>query len=483
MNTTQIRLIKIFLILSFAIPTIAVGKTVGSYFTLEKIETIDRFIDHSMAEQRIPGVAIALIEDGKIVHSKGFGIANGEADPVTPETPFQLASITKSFTALLMTQLHQEQKLHIDDRVVDHIPWFETSVKAASDQITIRNLLMHRSGLSTLAGNWNQNSSYRGSDATELAVKHLRNSNLVSTPGIQYEYSNANYQIASHIIETIEGKPFEEVVSERVLLPLGMKNSFVQISDHSTATPATGFPQWFGFPIERPFTLGRMKVGDGGMVASANDLANYAIAVSQADSRILSKESQQLLFSLPGDHQAGYALGWEISKFKQTKIIEHSGMNGGFMTLVGFSDTKNGGPNIGFVVLSNFSSALNTLFPTQVKYTILGSSSIPQQSKLPVIAQLLGLCIGFLVLLYFIYRALKNREYKKPSLVSLIAPIILLGVWYANAYLIPSMNKITLFGIYPFFPDLAVGLIANAALALVLAAILLVRIARQIVAR
>src|SRR5690606_1309781 len=116
--------------------------------------------------------------------------------------------------------------------------------------------------------NYTQNSTYRGANATELSVRRLSDARLSAEPGTHWEYSNSNYHVISHLVEVIEGAPFEQVMEDRILQPLGMNNSYVQVATHKTVKEAKGFPQWFGFPIERPFTLGRMKMGDGGVVSS-----------------------------------------------------------------------------------------------------------------------------------------------------------------------------------------------------------------------
>ena len=349
-----------------------------------------------------------------------------------------------------------------------YIPWFETSKPKQSSKITIRNLLQHNSGLSTIAGNQTQNSVYRGADATQVAVKKLIGTKLLNEPGEGYNYSNANYHLATHLIELLEGKPFEQVVSERILMPLEMKNSYVQIPIAESEEEAIGFPHWFGFPVERKFILGRMKMGDGGISSSAEDMAAYVAAVSKANARVMSPEMRRKLLN-PEFNNASYALGWEIWNLDDDDLFEHSGSNGGFASSIGFiqpSPEKNG---IGFVILSNASSALYGDFVPSLRRVILDKEPLSAGPNTVNLASLVVLYSGILILVFLLYRAIVKQGAKTFRLRLLIAPIVLLALTYINAFAIPSMNKINLLGIYPFFPDLAVGLIGNAILALVLA--------------
>jgi CubicO group peptidase (beta-lactamase class C family) len=178
-----------------------------TYFDDARVAKINNYVAKGMRDEKIPGVAIALIESGKVAYIKGFGVADAEGTKVTAQTPFQIASMSKSFSATLTLLLEQDGKLSLDDLVIDHLPWFETSNKALSDQMTIRHLLQHNSGFTRKSGNYTQNSTYRGADATELSVRRLSSTQLNGEPGTHWEYSNSNYHVISHIIEAIEGAP------------------------------------------------------------------------------------------------------------------------------------------------------------------------------------------------------------------------------------------------------------------------------------
>ncbi len=451
------------------------GQTETQYFNSQRLELIEAYIQQGMAEEAIPGVAVALIENGQVVYTKGFGKSDASGALVTPQTPFQLASITKSFSALLMLQLENEGKLALSDRVVDHIPWFTTSNTALSDQITLRHLLQHNSGFTTASGNLTQNTDYRGADATALSVQKLSTAKLHSKPGTVYQYSNSNYHIVSHLIEKLEGKPFEQVMAERILRPLDMKNSFVQIAEHETHTPAIGFPHWFGIPVEREFVLGRMKMGDGGLVASVEDLADYIIEVAHGGSGLVSKEMRNNLLNTEHNN-AAYGLGWEVYSNQGENYYEHGGGNGGFTNLMGFSDASNERGDIGFAILSNYSSALHNQFVWNLRRVIFNQSPKRKTLNTVNLVSLVTLYFSAAVLVFFLLRTIRQNRVTLVNARALITPALLLLYSYAMTYLVPAMNKINLLSIYPFFPDLAVGLIACAALSFILACVKLLKL-------
>lgn len=455
--------------------TAAQEKPYQTYFDDERVAKINNYVTKGMAEENIPGVAIALIESGKIAYIQGFGVADTNGTAVTAQTPFQIASMSKSFSATLILLLEQDGKLSLDDLVIDHLPWFKTSNKALSDQITIRHLLQHNSGFTRKSGNFTQNSTYRGSDATELSVKRLSSTQLSAEPGTHWEYSNSNYHVIGHLVEAIEGSPFEQIMADRILEPLGMHNSYVQIATHKTVNEAKGFPQWFGFPIERPFTHGRMKVGDSGIVSSAEDLAKYLLEVSLGQSGVISTDMRDALLNPKHNNNNAYALGWNLAKMGDDVIFEHDGMNGGFSSLFGFSDATSSRSNIGFVILTNYSSAINNQFLANARQVILGNDPLPTQKNLGFIINIAMLFLTIPVLIFFLYRAVKNKYRKKVTTVSFIAPLLLIAYSYTIAFAVPDISNINLLSIYPFFPDLAVGMFLCAGLSLLLALVMLLK--------
>lgn len=294
-------------------------------------EQIDAYVESGMAELNVPGAAMAIFKNGEVTHLRGFGRIDGTDDPVTPQTPFQIASLTKSFTSLVVLQLASEGHFSIDDPVAKYIPFFHTSDPEVSRNITIRQLMNHRSGISTLDGNRYQRTTFRGEAALEQAVRRLGSAHLESVPGTRFHYSNANYAVLAHLIETIEGTTFEQSLETRIFSQLGMDSTYVQVTTKSVAPEAKGHILWFGIPVESHFIAGRMMMGAGGVTTSAEDLAKYMIAVSQSDPRIVPAA---LSDSFTLNRDIVYAFGWEHGIFGGQHVIFHTGMNPGFMSVM-----------------------------------------------------------------------------------------------------------------------------------------------------
>ena len=174
----------------------------------------------------VPGMAVAVLRNGQVLHIKGYGVEGPNEQPVTAQTAFQIGSITKSFVALVILQLASEGKLTLDDPVVRHVATFSTASKTQSDRITIDHLVTHRSGLTTLDGN-SANAVEANLSGPAAAVAALASAQLSAEPGETFQYSNANYAVLSHLIEVLDGQSFEQALVTRIFEPLGMTNSFV----------------------------------------------------------------------------------------------------------------------------------------------------------------------------------------------------------------------------------------------------------------
>ena len=173
-------------------------------------------VEEMQSDTAVPGLAVAVMQDGVVLHLKGYGIAGPDGRPATAQTSFRTGSISKSFTALVILQLAAERKLDLDDPVVKHIPTFRTVDKAVSDRITIDHLVTHHSGLTTLAGNRHHAPADRDGEGPKDVVADLAFEELAADPGSIFQYSNANYVILTHLIELLDGQPFEQALASRI---------------------------------------------------------------------------------------------------------------------------------------------------------------------------------------------------------------------------------------------------------------------------
>ena len=207
---------------------------------------IDAYIEAQQRELRIPGLALAIVQGDQIVHLKGFGVADPAGRPVTPQTPFMIGSVTKSFTALAIMQLVEQGKVELDAPVQRYLPWFRVADATASAQITVRHLLNQTSGLSRATGNQFQASRDMRADVLEQQTRWLSTARLAQPVGAAFQYSNANWWPLGMIIQTIAGQPYDAYLQQHILAPLEMRHSSTAVADAQAQGLATGHRYWFG---------------------------------------------------------------------------------------------------------------------------------------------------------------------------------------------------------------------------------------------
>jgi CubicO group peptidase (beta-lactamase class C family) len=161
---------------------------------------IESFVRDEMAAQRVPGLALGIVEGDRIAYIRGFGKADDSGRAVTPKTPFIIGSVAKSFTALAIMQLVEANKIDLDAPVQRYLPWFRVADERASNEITVRNLLNHTSGISTKTGRSYQGNGDTSDTALEQAVRKLKSAELTAPVGSKHQYSTINYAVLGLIV-------------------------------------------------------------------------------------------------------------------------------------------------------------------------------------------------------------------------------------------------------------------------------------------
>src|SRR5213596_214881 len=194
----------------------------------------DAYVARVMRDFEVPGLAIAVVQDGRVLLAKGYGVRKlGDPAPVDDKTLFGIASNTKAFTATALGILVEEGKLRWDAPVIDYLPWFAMYDPYVTRELTIRDLLVHRSGLGLGAGDllWWPTSTY---DRKEIA-RRLRFIKPATSFRSAYAYDNVLYLVAGQLIEKVSGQSWEDFVRTRILQPVGMTGSTVRHSDAATS--------------------------------------------------------------------------------------------------------------------------------------------------------------------------------------------------------------------------------------------------------
>jgi CubicO group peptidase (beta-lactamase class C family) len=280
---------------------------------------IDAYVDAQMRELRIPGLALGIVQGDQIAHLQGFGIADPSGRSVTPQTPFLIGSLSKSFTAVAVLQLVEAGKIDLDAPVQRYLPWFRVADEVASAQISVRHLLYQTSGLPRTTDIAFINDDDTSAGALEARVRALRTQELAHPVGTSYEYSSPNYQTLGLIVQQVSGQPYEAYMRTHVFDPLGMRQTFTAQTDAQQHGMAMGYRYWFGMPAPATLAFPRGAVPSGYLISSAKDMAHYLLAHLSAGSvggaTILSAQGIAELHRPGGPHEipgVAVGMGWEV---------------------------------------------------------------------------------------------------------------------------------------------------------------------------
>ena len=245
----------------------------------DEFAAVDSYVKSTIDAWAVPGAAIGIVQDGKVIHLASFGTATVDGRAMTTETPIVIGSVGKSITALAVRQLIERGRLDLDSPVTRYVPWFRLAAPAATtDLITIGRLLGHTSGLSTADGqdpDWYE----PGLTPTDVA-RGLASVSLDRRVGI-YEYSNLNYVVLGVVIETVTGESYGDYVQEQVFTPLRMAQSYTRL-DAVPASPGltSGHRYLFGVPVPSTEPYPTAIVPAGYQISSAEDMARFVAALS-----------------------------------------------------------------------------------------------------------------------------------------------------------------------------------------------------------
>jgi CubicO group peptidase (beta-lactamase class C family) len=331
-------------------------------------ESIDAYVEERMRRLKIPGVSLAIVEGDKIVHLRGFGRARPHGKAPTPQTPFPIASLTKSFTALAVMQLVEAGKIELDAPVQRYLPWFRVADPQASAQMTVRHLLIHTSGLPTSSGELFVADLDDTPGAAERQARALSTLVLTRPVGSAHEYSNSNYQLLGLILEVASGESYADYVQRHILTPLGMSHTYTSQPVAKENGLAVGHRYWFAVPFAAlNMSLPLAGLAGGGLISSAEDLARYLIAHLNGgrcgDAQILSTTGIEELHrgaadigpeALPQDlgvlrfwlkdiQWGQYGMGWFVDKIGETNVVSHGGTLPDFGTYMAILPEKKKG--------------------------------------------------------------------------------------------------------------------------------------------
>ena len=429
--------------------------------------SIEAFIDREMPASGVPGVAYAVVADGEITSMGARGVVKigGEVD-VTPDTEFVIGSLSKSFTALAVMQLVEAGKVDLDAEISQYLDGFSGR---PAGPVTIRQLLSHTSGFSTLQGNDSAASRGGGTnakDVLERSVDALAKVAPAYRPGERWQYSNLNYQILGRLIEVVSGQQFQAYVTSNILVPVGMGHSFVADGEvHGSM--ATGHTSWFGTKRaldENP--TDRATAPQGGIISTAGDLALYMQMMMNGQDDMVSAAGKAQMMRPASAASPSYGFGWYVDTGNGS--VWHTGASPGFEALAWMIPAQKKGA----VALVNGVGGVGFAETTELRTGIaargLGIDYAGDGSRLPQKALFIGLAL--LPILYLLsmiwawrHRAAIRAKSGVAGRFSLWFPLLttLVAAW-VSLVLVPRLSGSPLANLSHFQPDFVLVLVATA---------------------
>lgn len=325
---------------------------------------IDSVVEKTLTTFNVPGIAVAVVKDGKVIHAKGYGIRSIKTNlKVDENTLFGVASNTKAFTAAALGMLVDEKKITWDTKVTDVIPEFKMYDPFVTSEFTIRDLLTHRSGLGLGAGDlmiWPDSSTVTKSQL----IHNLRYLKPVSSFRTKYDYDNLMYIVAGDVVARVSGITYEDFIESKIIKPLGMTKtaaSWYRLKDKTNVID--GHAPYEGKLLPVGLSFGEIANAAGGIYSSVTDMSKWVIAM--INSGKYGEKLEKSLFS-PAVHRelwtpqtiiaggnpasfSSYGLGWFLSNVNGNFQATHTGGLSGIVTQVTILPEM----KLGIIVLTN----------------------------------------------------------------------------------------------------------------------------------
>ncbi|WP_102272851.1 serine hydrolase domain-containing protein [Cytobacillus massiliigabonensis] len=449
------KLSTIFLMFIFLMHTVSLHLTVHAEESLDT-DDIDEFVTKYIKRNGLPGAAVVVVKDGKLVYEKGYG-HDSEGEPLTERSLMRLASGSKPFTAFAVLQLVDEGKIQLDDQACKYVPEVKLD-DSRWEQVTIRQLLNHTSGVPNPI-------IVPPANNLKTGVDRLHDWRLQSKPGEKYAYSNANYWILARLVEEISGMDFSQYLKQKVFSPLGMSDSLTTVNsgDFVQGLPK-GYVTAYGTAI--PWTeLEEMNMGAGSLISTAADMGKWLSmhtndGKNKLGEQLLSKELLEESYS-PQLSSKKSGLGWSLSSPKvKPARISHSGAVSSYQTQQDII------PSSGYaiaVLLNSFTPTLEHAYEISSGIIKLTDGQEPKL-KAPV-PKIIDLTLGIITLIYLllgirgILRSRKWSDKRKQHpiwrfilrLTPQLIPALLIGWLF---FIVPTLQDnssttIDAFGLYP----------------------------------
>jgi CubicO group peptidase (beta-lactamase class C family) len=346
-------------ILAIAIVLLILGGCGSPHQENQQVGTLyakyDALLPELLEKRSIPGVAIAVIQNGNPVWSKGYGYSVKHSHtPLTSDTRFNIGSVSKAITAWAVLKLVESGLVELDAPADHYLKrWHLPQSDFDNSQVTVRRLLNHTSGLSTYPISESFNAYRHGSPMPSIAEALSRSYGsfgklrLVQQPGKSFQYNNGNYAILQLLIEDVTGESFPAFMQHTIFNPLGMKHT----GYHRTSSVAMAYGE--GNEPRQQFDY--VEQASGGIFTTVSDLATFVSAIDSSDSSlpgrgVLKPSTVENMISPSDETNGQYGLGYQMAPLKKNGyFVAHQGANEGFRSLFLFDREK----RCGIVILTN----------------------------------------------------------------------------------------------------------------------------------
>jgi len=286
---------------------------------------VDAYVKSEMEKQQIPGVAVAVMQNGVIILAKGYGLANVEHQvPVTPDTIFQSGSMGKQFTATAIMMLVEEGKLALDDSIAKYF----TDAPADWQKITVRHLLTHTAGMTDYPSDFN----FRRDYTEDELLQRIKSVPLAFQPGEKWSYSNLGYVTLGILIHKVSGQFYGDFLHERVFKPLGMTTARVISEEDIVPHRAAGYRLVKGQLKNQSWVSPSLNTtADGALYLTVYDMAKWDAALYTE--KLLKRSSLEQMWTpvkLNNGTTLPYGFGWGVGSVGGHRVVEHGGAWQGF---------------------------------------------------------------------------------------------------------------------------------------------------------
>jgi D-alanyl-D-alanine carboxypeptidase len=301
-----------------------------------QVTDADHFLKEEQSSKRIPGMSACVVRHGKVLLAKGYGSANLELSaPATEHTIYELASLTKPFTAAAVMMLVEGGQISLQD----HLTKYFSNAPSAWKAITIGQLLSHTSGFGDFFSmpefNSKSDFAWNREYSQEELLPLLFKVPILSAPGEKWSYSNIGYYILGLILEKVSGQSYEDFLRQRIFKPLGMDDTRRMSRSEIIHRRASGYTWENGVLKNAKYTSVTWAYSEGGLVSSVSDMARATVGLFE--DKLLKKATLNSMwqpYRLNDGSSAAYGMGWNVGSDPKRRQIYHSGNKPGFASII-----------------------------------------------------------------------------------------------------------------------------------------------------